>query len=384
MKNGFLKSALSLALCVGMAFGIAACGDNTEETKMKDNGLRVSKFDEPVALVDESVLTYMNVPSSVLVSNIVHSLGNEVRQDKGLPVTIEYDLDKEIVRANVSTAKVKISENKDLSGARSVFFEEGNSVDVYNLKTGKKYYFQVSVKLTDGSSLTENGEFETVASPRFMNVEGTNNVRDVGGWTTESGKTVKQGLLYRGSEIDGGRNTGHKDFCLTEKGIQTMRQDLKIKTDMDLRSESNKTSEYSILGEDVSRSFYDAAQYQSALDAKKKIAAIFSDLANPDAYPVYLHCTHGVDRAGTTVLLLEGLLGVAKEDLVRDYELSAFYYNYRHVNRNFENGGNVLDLLATLERSYEGETLSQKIENFLLSAGVTADEIASIRSIFLG
>lgn len=381
MKKNFFKSALSLVLCIGMAFIITACEKENEE--MKDNGLSVSRFDEPVALVDESVLTYVNLPSSVLVSNIVRSLGNEVRQDKGLPVTIEYDLDKEIVRANVSTAKVKISENKDLSDARSVFFEEGNSVDVYNLKTGKKYYFQVSVKLTDGSSLTENGEFETVASPRFMNVEGTNNVRDVGGWTTESGKTVKQGLLYRGSEIDGGRNTGHKDFCLTEKGIQTMRQDLKIKTDMDLRSESNKTSEYSILGVDVSRSFYDAAQYQSALGAKKKIAAIFSDLANPDAYPVYLHCTHGVDRAGTTVLLLEGLLGVAKEDLVRDYELSAFYYNYRHVNRNFENGGNVLDLLATLERSYEGETLSQKIENFLLSAGVTADEIASIRSIFL-
>ncbi len=360
---------------------VTACEKENEE--MKDNGLNVSQFTQPVALVDESVLTYVNLPSSVLVSNIVRSLGNEVRQDKGLPVTIEYDLDKDIVRANVSTAKVKISENKDLSGARSVFFEEGESVDVYNLKTGKKYYFQVTVKLTDGSSLTENGEFETVASPRFMNVEGTNNVRDVGGWATESGKTIKQGLLYRGSEIDGGKNTGHADFCLTEKGIQTMRQDLNIKTDMDLRSESNKTSEHSILGEDVSRTFYDAAHYQSALNAKGKIAAIFSDLANPDAYPVYLHCTHGVDRAGTTILLLEGLLGVAKQDLVRDYELSAFYYNYRHVNRDFENGGNVLDLLERLERSYEGETLSQKIENFLLSAGVTADEIASIRSIFL-
>ncbi|MBQ2768467.1 MAG: tyrosine-protein phosphatase [Clostridia bacterium] len=384
MKNGFLKSALSLALCVGMAFGIAACGDNTEETKMKDNGLRVSKFDEPVALVDESVLTYMNVPSSVLVSNIVHSLGNEVRQDKGLPVTIEYGLDKEIVSQSVKTARVKISENKDLSNARTAYFEDGESVDVYNLKTGTKYYFEVSVHLSDDSLLTEQGDFETVASPRFMNIEGTNNVRDIGGWTTESGKKIKQGILYRGSEIDGGKNTGHVDFCLTEKGVEQLRA-LGIKTDFDLREESCKVGEYSILGEDVSRNFYNAPQYQSALNesSAETVRKLFSDLANPEAYPAYIHCTHGVDRAGTASLLLESLLGVAKEDLVRDYELSAFYYNYAHVNRSLENGGNVLKLLERLEK-YEGKTLADKTAAFLLSVGVTAEEISSIRAIFLG
>lgn len=383
MRKKLFKSALSLLLCAGMAFGAAACGDK-EENEMKDNGLWVSEFTEPVALVDESVLSYMHVPASILVSSIVNGLDGSARQDKGLPVTIEYSLDKEIVSASVKTAKVKISENEDLSGARTAYFEDGESVDVYNLKTGTKYYFEVSVRLSDDSLLTEQGEFETVASPRFMNVEGTNNVRDIGGWTTESGKVIKQGLLYRGSEIDGGKNAGHVDFCLTEAGIQTMRQELKIKTDLDLRSESNKNSEYSILGEDVPRTFYDAAQYQNALVYKSKTAAIFSDLANPDIYPVYLHCTHGCDRAGTTSLLLEGLLGVEKEDLIRDYELSAFYYNYRHVNRNFENGGNVLTLLEKLENDYEGETLSQKIAAFLLSAGVTQEEIDSIRSIFLG
>ena len=33
---------------------------------------------------------------------------------------------------------------------------------------------------------------------------------------------------------------------------------------------------------------------------------------------------------------------------------------------------------------FEGATLAQKTENFLLSVGVTSAEIASIRSIFLG
>ena len=76
------------------------------------------------------------------------------------------------------------------------------------------------------------------------------------------------------------------------------------------------------------------------------------------------------------------LLGVAKEDLIRDYELSAFYYNYAHVNRNVQTGGNVLVLLERLE-ALEGETLADKTATFLLSVGVTEAEIASIRSIFL-
>ena len=81
-------------------------------------------------------------------------------------------------------------------------------------------------------------------------------------------------------------------------------------------------------------------------------------------------------------LLIEALLGLSKDNLVRDYELSAFYYNYKHVNRETQNGGNVLDLIEGLEK-YEGETLKDKCAAFLLSVGVTQDEIDSIRNIFL-
>lgn len=200
----------------------------------------------------------------------------------------------------------------------------------------------------------------------------------------EDGKTVKQGLLYRGSEIDGGKNKGHADFCLTSKGIQQLRA-LGIKTDFDLRSEETKVGEYSILGTDVARTFYNAPQYQSFMSAyaAETVRKIFSNLAKPDAYPIYLHCTHGVDRAGSTALILESLLGVAKENLIRDYELSAFYPSYVHVNRETQNGGNVLELIARLE-AFEGETLAEKTAAFLRSVGVTDAEIASIRSIFLG
>ena len=75
---------------------------------------------------------------------------------------------------------------------------------------------------------------------------------------------------------------------------------------------------------------------------------------------------------------------MSKEDLIRDYELSAFYYNYAHVNRNTNTGGTILDLIDGLEEGYAGETFADKVEKFLLSIGVTQAEIDSIRNIFLG
>jgi protein-tyrosine phosphatase len=231
--------------------------------------------------------------------------------------------------------------------------------------------------------LTKSGEFSTAQSLRFISLDGASNVRDIGGWKTESGKTIKYGMLFRGGEIDGGKNTGHPDFRLTKEGIAQLRA-FGIKTDLDLRSEDVKVSEFSILGSDVTRTFYDAAQYEAILKPSnaEKIRKIFSTLAKPEAYPVYLHCTHGVDRAGSTTMMLEALLGVAKADLIRDYELSAFYHNYKHVNRELNNGGTLLALIAGLE-AYEGETLADKTANFLLSVGVTQAEIDSIRNILL-
>ena len=74
---------------------------------------------------------------------------------------------------------------------------------------------------------------------------------------------------------------------------------------------------------------------------------------------------------------------MAKEDLIRDYELSAFYYNYAHVHRNFDtNGGPITKVIEELEK-FEGETLADKTANYLKSVGVTDAEIESIRSIFL-
>ena len=383
-----LCGALALIMGCSMMIPLGACAKNNggKESSGGDElpTFSVSEFRSSLRLVSESVFSYMEAVPEAYVTNFLD--GSAVnRTDRGKPISISYTWDNDASPA-VASANVEFSLKEDFSVIdRTERIEEGkSSCAVYNLQTGAQYYFRVNVTLESGDIVTNSGSFETEASPRMLYLDGGNNARDIGGWKTESGKVVKQGLLYRGGEIDGGKNKGHQDFCLTETGLAQLRA-LGIKTDFDLRSPDVAVTKNSVLGEDVERTFYNAFQYQSALseDAAPTTKRIFSDLAKPEKYPVYLHCTHGVDRAGTTVLLLEALLGVSKDDVIRDYELSAFYHNYAHVYRYFDNGGTIMRLLEELEK-FEGETLADKTEAFMLSIGVTADEIASIRNIFLG
>lgn len=379
----FFHRVLSTAIGCLMLFSLCSCGGDGGASKgtvfENSAALTVTEFDEPVSLVPGIIESYLEADPAESVYSYANS-GSSKRLDKGEPVCIKYNFNNADGTKTLEE-KVEVSLTEDFSEIEQVLYVTTwrSSVEFYNLQTGTTYYYRVTISLENGDVHKKSGSFETAESLRFISLDGACNVRDIGGWTTENGKTIKHGLLYRGSEIDGGKESG-ADFCLTDKGVEQLRA-LGIKTDFDLRSESVKVSEYSILGEDVSRTFYNAPQYQDFFSSgnKETVRKIFSDLSNPDAYPAYLHCTHGVDRAGSTILLLESLLGLSQEDLIRDYELSAFYY--KHVDRTYASNG-ILKVIEKLN-SYEGETLADKTAAFLLSVGVTEAEISSLRSIFL-
>ncbi|MDO4627842.1 MAG: tyrosine-protein phosphatase, partial [Planctomycetia bacterium] len=222
--------------------------------------------------------------------------------------------------------------------------------------------------------VTASGTFKTRGDmPRTILVDGIHNVRDLGGFMTASGQRVRQGCLFRGSEMNGSHG-----IQISEAGIRTMTEELAIRTDLDFRSrkEALEITE-SPLGEGVNLVYQPIGSYLWAFDHPESYRTVFSLLADEKNYPIYFHCWGGADRTGTVAFFVNALLGVAEEDLFRDFEFTSFsVFGVR--NRH---AGDSLSISETYEKlkTYPGATLAEKTENFLLSIGVTAEEIQALR-----
>lgn len=269
---------------------------------------------------------------------------------------------------------MEISENKNFTDSKIHKLGEDYSVIIYNLKTGTEYHYRMIIVLSNKKEVYFGGSFETADTPRILSVDGIYNVRDIGGWKTADGKEICRGLLYRGSELDG---AVQNDYKLTDAERDEMIMNFGIRTDMDLRSPENSVPGTHVLGASVSHKYYNSSAYTEIFSesGEETMREIFSDPANLEKYPVYPHCTYGADRTGTVCYLLEAILGVGENDLIKEYELTVLV-DPTHSRARIE--GMIEEL-----KTYEGLTINEKAENFLLSVGVTPEEIGSIKSIFL-
>ena len=276
---------------------------------------------------------------------------------------------------NADSATLLLGEKEDYSDATTYELDlSQNYLFIDNLKTNTTYHYQVTAKDSEGESTSKTGSMKTADTNRFVFFTGVYNTRDIGGYDTLYGKKVKQGLVIRGTELDGLKIDSFylQDVAETEP--------FHFVYDFDLRNSNVFIADYvSKLGEDVTHKFYNSPSYGDIFSSRTVDALneIFSDLADPDIYPMYMHCTHGIDRAGTIVFLLQGLLGVSEEDMLREYELSGFF------DKEYIYGKSILPILSGLQ-NIPGSTINEKIENFLIdSIGITEEQIESIREIFL-
>ena len=272
--------------------------------------------------------------------------------DAPFPVTLSWEADKP------GGFCVKVSENPDLSGPR-VFETDACSLEVYDLKIGARYYWSVN----GGEPAT----FVTLdAAPRNLLIDGVKNVRDLGGWKTTDGKRVKQGLLFRTSALDY-YSDGEKKMknSVDAEGLRTLRE-LGIRTEIDLRVGHDGDPGYppegkteSVLGAGVRYLhcpiLLGPENYLNSIDS---LRTIFGILANPENYPVAYHCAVGADRTGFVSYLILGLLGVGREDVLRDYLFTNFSEQgfYRPpINRGYK---------ITLDET-PGTTLREKVRRVL-------------------
>lgn len=336
-----------------------------------------SFYTEDIALASQAVMDYLDPTQSLAANAAWEKYQNYlVRMDAGLPITYSYGVSGLPEGVSVVGAEMVLSTTRAFADAIAYPFATGAStVKIYNLLPNTHYYYQLQLTLSNGSTVGSLGELQTVASPRMLNVEGAVNVRDVGGWMTESGKIIPYGLLYRGSEIDG---AVEPTYCITDAGRMEMLTHLGVRTDIDLRYSVDRAPNTKALGENVNYLYFPAPMYSGIFDAEGEavIRDIFKALADENNYPIYLHCTYGRDRTGTVCYLLEALLGVSREDLRREYDLSAFVSGYLETEEFVR--------FSTRIETMTGNTLSEKAEGYLLSIGVTQTEIDNIRTIFLG
>ena len=362
--KGLLILAATIAVVIVSAVALdyvirkAPGQENPGETNLNPAEIILPTFDGDVLLCAENVKQFCD--GKIAASTVAGS------GDPYQAFTFTYDL-----RGKSGT--MLLSKSEDLSNPTVfVLAADETRILIDNLETGTTYYYNVIV---DGKEYV--GSFKTADTTRFISMPGVVNVRDIGGYTTQGGKKVKQGLLIRGPEIDGLVNSGS---YVSGENAAIAKDTFGFVFEMDLRAPDIYAGVYkSRFGDDVRHSFFNAPQYGEIFHSWKleDMQRIFTALAEPGNYPMYMHCTHGADRAGTIVFLLQGILNMSEENMIREYQKTAFVYaSYADTTS--------LEIIMDGLNAYEGDSLSQKIVSYMITeVGITEEQIQSIRDIYL-
>ena len=185
--------------------------------------------------------------------------------------------------------------------------------------------------------------------PRFLDIEGVVNFRDIGGYAAHNGRSVRWGKVYRAGQLD-------KPTC---RGIECLKE-LKISTVVDLRYKEEtqryptcwqglpdvrvlewqqfysvqQTSQDALADVPISwREALETGQPQTVREAMR-VNYPFKLYSHRGVYkamldsligghtPLVFHCAAGKDRTGVGAALILGLLGVSRDDIIEDYLLT--------------------------------------------------------------
>lgn len=251
----------------------------------------------------------------------------------------------------------------------------------YNLEIGQKYYWYVE-NLGEICEKSEITSFVTADEyPRMIYIDGAGtNVRDLGGITNIDGVRVRQGLLYRGASIDYNRT-------LSDEGFRILREDIGIRTDLDLRL-GDFTEDDPLIRDErgawLERCYVHGSGYRmAATDPKAYVgmAELFDCMCRPEIYPAYLHCRSGIDRTGTVMYLLGLILRIDEEKLLLDYEISVLGYDGWHERRRELLTEEFIENLRLL--GDDGDDVYRLAEIYFEKCLGLTDAIIKLREIFL-
>ena len=205
---------------------------------------------------------------------------------------------------------------------------------------------------------------------RVIQLEGTSNFRDIGGYKNKDGLTLRWGQLYRSANLAG-----------LSTADQNQLQNLGVSESIDLRSqvEQRKSAyEYPFLNvykcsiePQVTDAVFDAISNRKALTVKQTKDfmhqmyrgfvlehqdrfAQFLDLVITRQGAVVVHCTAGKDRTGFASAMLQAALGVHRDDILADYLLTQQCYQVSLARTSQEYGlpEDIMQILWGVEVEY--------------------------------
>ena len=188
------------------------------------------------------------------------------------------------------------------------------------------------------ANLSENLREDT----RKLPFTGAHNFRDLGGYKTSDGKTVKWGKVYRSDNL----------HSLTDEDLKYMER-LNLKSVVDFRSDEERNEEPDRLTpdmtpillpikfepegvtENLTRDLTFGNLDSSNLlrdfniilvkEFTEEYREFFRHIVDNGGEPFVLHCTAGKDRAGFGSAMILTVLGVPREKIIEDYLLTNAY-----------------------------------------------------------
>lgn len=178
------------------------------------------------------------------------------------------------------------------------------------------------------------------STKRVLKLDGAVNVRDLGGYQTENGKTVNWGMVYRSADIS--KLTDIDLTILMSKQISTivdLREDSEQSQSPDRLPDGVKYVDCSVKEMDNGMSQWIAAMQkaesgdslfvafmQKTNHLGEKFSPLFQSLLNVENdKAVLFHCTAGKDRTGIASALFLYALGVPYSTIEADYLASNIY-----------------------------------------------------------
>jgi protein-tyrosine phosphatase len=259
---------------------------------------------------------------------------------------------------------------------------------------------------------------KTTKAQRHLDLRGTKNFRDLGGYRTMDGRSIRWGVLYRSDGLD----------KLSDRDLQRL-STLCLDRVIDFRSEFEKG-----LGADrlpaggniqqvpipildastaaVAESRDEFVKKLKTIDAPKfmletyvgfatqftpAFQQFFRELAAAEGRPVLFHCTAGKDRTGFAAALLLRGLGVPPETVMEDYLLTNEYfyggYKWNLVLARLMKGKHFADAIKGFMRaeprylSTAFETIDREygsFENYIQKGiGLSALDVEHFKALYL-